>query len=282
MKTIKLTAALMLAVAFTTGCSSVPTTTSLLEQSHSDYSVAQQNADVSNYASLELKQAGDALNQADNAAQHHADADTVNRLAYIAKQKIALSQEVAKKKSAEASIPLEAQKRDQMRLEERNNEVDAAKQETLNAQTAALQAQAHSSLLAQQLADLSAKQTERGIVITLSDVLFATNQANLNPDGIRTIQKLSDILQQNLKRNVLIEGFTDSTGNTAHNQVLSERRANSVRGALRLAGITERRIVIRGYGQSYPVEPNDTAAHRQLNRRVEILLSDDTGELVSR
>jgi len=282
MKIIKLTTALVIAAAFTTGCSSVPTTTALLEQSHSDYSLAQQDANVSNYAALELKQAGDALNQADSAAQHHANADTVNRLAYIAKQKIALAQEVGKKKSAEASIPLEAQKRDQMRLDERSNEVDAAKKETLNAQNATLQAQAQASLLAQQLADLSAKKTDRGLIITLNDVLFSTDQATLNPDGIHTIQKLGDILRENPDRNVSIEGFTDSTGSVTHNQILSERRANAVRGALQLAGIADRRLLIHGYGESFPIAPNDTASHRQLNRRVEILLSDDSGELTSR
>lgn len=282
MNTIKSVAALMIATAFATGCRTMPTTTPLLEQAHSAYNVAQQDNNVSNYASLELQQASDALNQADSAADNHANVDKINQLAYIAKQKAALAQEVGKRKAAEASIPLAEKTRNQMRLDERTNEVDEARKETFVAQTATMQAQAHASLIEQQLADLSAKQTARGIIITISDVLFASDQASLNPAGIRTIQKLADVLQQNSTRNVLIEGYTDSTGTSAHNQVLSERRADSVRTALQLAGVSERRMVIHGYGESYPVQPNDTATNRQLNRRVEILLSTDSGELLPR
>jgi outer membrane protein OmpA-like peptidoglycan-associated protein len=282
MKTMKSAAALMIAAAFTTACHTVPTTTPLLEQSHNDYRTAQQDKNVSTYATLELQQASDALNLADNAAERHANADNVNQLAYIAKQKIALAQEVGKRKAAEASIPRVEKERNQMRLDERTNEVDQARKDALVAQTATLQAQARSSLLEQQLADLSAKQTARGIIITISDVLFASDQATLNPNGIRTIQKLAEVLQQNSSRNVLIEGYTDSTGTAAHNQILSERRANAVRGALQLAGVADRRMAIHGYGESYPVGPNDTATNRQLNRRVEILLSNDNGELLSR
>lgn len=279
---MKSAAALMIAAAFTTACHTVPTTTPLLEQSHNDYRTAQQDKNVSTYATLELQQASDALNLADNAAERHANADNVNQLAYIAKQKIALAQEVGKRKAAEASIPRVEKERNQMRLDERTNEVDQARKDALVAQTATLQAQARSSLLEQQLADLSAKQTARGIIITISDVLFASDQATLNPNGIRTIQKLAEVLQQNSSRNVLIEGYTDSTGTAAHNQILSERRANAVRGALQLAGVADRRMAIHGYGESYPVGPNDTATNRQLNRRVEILLSNDNGELLSR
>ena len=275
MKITKLTAALVTTAAFTMGCSSVPTKTSLLDQSHIDYRMAQQSSNVSTYATVEMQQASDALNQADAAAQKQEDAETVNRLAYIAKQKIALAQEVGKKKADEASIPIQAKKRDQMRLDERSNQVDEAKRDAVNSQNQV-------SVLQQQLRDLAAKKTDRGMIITLSDVLFATDQSNLNADGIRTLQKLATILQQNPTRNVLIEGFTDSTGSVAHNQMLSERRARAVSSVLQMAGVGERRILVRGYGESFPAEPNDTALHRQLNRRVEILLSDDNGELLSR
>lgn len=133
-----------------------------------------------------------------------------------------------------------------------------------------------------QLADLAAKKTDRGMVITLGDVLFGTDMARLTPDGMRTVQKLADILQQNPQRTVLIEGFTDSTGSTAHNQELSERRTTAVRNALQELSVSGDRIAMRGYGEAYPVASNDTAQSRQLNRRVEIVLSEAGGKIAPR
>jgi len=73
---------------------------------------------------------------------------------------------------------------------------------------------------------------------------------------------------------VLVEGFTDSTGSTAHNLELSQRRAEAVRSALAQAGIDRSRVEVRGYGEAYPVAGNESAGDRQLNRRVEIVLSE--------
>jgi outer membrane protein OmpA-like peptidoglycan-associated protein len=136
--------------------------------------------------------------------------------------------------------------------------------------------------LEKQLADLAAKKTERGMVITLGDVLFGTDVARLNPDGMRTAQTLADVLQQNPQRTVLVEGFTDSTGTGPHNQDLSERRASAVGSALQEMGVARERIAIRGYGEAYPVAANNTAQNRQLNRRVEIVLSDVSGKITQR
>jgi outer membrane protein OmpA-like peptidoglycan-associated protein len=135
-------------------------------------------------------------------------------------------------------------------------------------------AQAKADALAAQLADLQAKQTERGIVITFGDVLFNTDQAVLTEGGQRTVRKLADVLMQNPDRSVMVEGFTDSTGSAAHNLELSQRRAESVRSALMGMGVEGTRVATRGYGEAYPIAGNDTAGNRQLNRRVEIVLSD--------
>src|SRR5450756_2479229 len=86
------------------------------------------------------------------------------------------------------------------------------------------------------LKELNAKKTERGLVITLGDVLFSTNKAHLKSGGIRNVQKLADFLNQYPQRKVLVEGYTDSTGSDSLNQALSERRANAVRTALVDAG----------------------------------------------
>ena len=310
MKTYYATPVLAAVAALIVACGSVPNSTSLLTQARSDYAAAQNNPNVASYAPLELKQAGDALNQASAVANGNGSAENIDKLAYLAKQKIALAQEVGKQKAAEAAVASSSKQRDQVRLDQRTNEANAAnlsadkaKQAALVAQSDAAQAQvqtamaqvdaavsqrqaqeaqARSAQLEAQLANLAAKKTERGVVITLGDLLFGTDLARLNTDGIRTAQMLADVLQQNPQRNVLVEGFADSTGSAEHNQDLSERRANAVRGALQDLGVAPGRIAVRGYGESYPIAANDTAQNRQLNRRVEIVLSDDNGQLIAR
>ena len=99
---------------------------------------------------------------------------------------------------------------------------------------------------------------------------------------MRTVQKLATVLQNNMQRTVLVEGHTDNTGSQAHNQDLSERRANAVRSALVLMGVSRDRIETKGLGEAFPVAENNTAQNRQLNRRVEIILSDVNGKILPR
>lgn len=280
----------MLVIATLLGaCTSMPRTTSLLDQTHVEYQAAQSNADVVRHAPLELKQAGDAMALADAAAADRESAERIDQLAYLAKQKVALTQEVAKRKAAESDVASAEKTRDEMRLTQRTNEADRAHQATDKARLATdaarrdtADANARVASLEAQMAELSAKKTERGMVITLSDVLFATDQSQLNEQGQSTIRKLSEFLQQNPARNVLIEGFTDSTGSAAYNQQLSERRAGAVASSLSNQGIARTRIETRGYGQEYPVASNATTTDRQLNRRVEIVLSEDGGRIKPR
>lgn len=287
----------MLVIATLLGaCTSMPRTTSLLDQTHVEYRAAQNNADVGRHATLELKQAGEAVALADTAAANRDSAESIDKLAYLARQKVALTQEVAKRKAAESDVANAEKVRDEMRLTQRTNEADRARQAADTARLATdaarldtdaarrdtAAANARVSTLETQMADLAAKQTERGMVITLGDVLFATDESQLNEQGQSTIRKLSEFLQQHPARNVLIEGFTDSTGSAAHNQQLSERRAGAVARSLSDQGIAQKRVETRGYGQEFPVASNATTTDRQLNRRVEIVLSEDDGRIKPR
>lgn len=164
-------------------------------------------------------------------------------------------------------------------------ERQAANVALLNAQDARQQteeAQRRSRQLEAQLAAMEARKTDRGMVVTLGDVLFDTDEAQLKAGGVRNVQKLADFFKEYPQRNVMIEGFTDSTGSNDHNQRLSDRRAGSVRTALMGMGMSSERITWRGYGESHPVAGNDTAAGRQLNRRVEVIVSDDDGRITPR
>ncbi len=139
----------------------------------------------------------------------------------------------------------------------------------------AAKAKAEADQLMRELSDLKAKQTERGIVLTIGDVLFATGKADLSSDALRSVDKLSDFLQKYPNRNVLIEGHTDSVGSEEYNLTLSERRADSVKESLTSRRIPEGRIATKGYGKKYPVASNDTAAGKQQNRRVEVIILNE-------
>jgi len=106
--------------------------------------------------------------------------------------------------------------------------------------------------------------------------------ANLKPGANRALDNLAQFMRQHPERNVAIEGFTDSTGSEQYNEILSERRAYAVKDALVARGIAPNRISARGYGEAYPVATNDTAAGRQLNRRVEVAISRDSGQVSER
>ena len=286
----------LIAVAILSGCSSVPKENTSLNEAHSSYDSARNDPQVTNLAPLELKAAGDTLDQADQALSKGQGDAQVNHLAYIASQQVAIAEETAKRKTAELAVTEASAQRGQVRLEARTAEADAANQQAAIAQeTAAQQAAAlaaaganaerDQALIAQQeeqLKELNAKKTARGMVITLGDVLFSTNKAQLKSGGIRNVQKLADFLNQYPQRKVLVEGYTDSTGSDSLNQALSERRADAVRTALVDAGISSDRINTRGYGEKFPVASNKTAAGRQHNRRVEIILSDDNGNIAPR
>ncbi len=286
----------LIAVAILSGCSSVPKGNTSLEDAHSSYNSARNNPQVTNLAPLELKAAGDTLDQADQALNKGQGDAQVNHLAYMASQQVAIAEETAKRKTAELAVTEASAQRGEVRLEARTAEADAANQqaaiaqETAAQQTAALaaagaNAERDQALIAQQeqqLKELNAKKTARGMVITLGDVLFSTNKAELASGGTRNVQKLADFLKQFMQRKVMIEGYTDSTGSNDYNQMLSVRRADAVRSALIDMGISSDRINTRGYGEEFPVASNKTAAGRQQNRRVEIILSDDNGNIAPR
>ena len=220
---------------------------------------AQRSAEYSRQQSEAAQRSAQASQLQSEASQRNAEASQRQSEASLRSAEAAQRQAASEKQSAN-DAQLSAQ---------------AARQQTQDAENRARQLEA-------QLREMEAKKTPRGMVITLGDVLFDTNQAQLKSGGTRNVQKLADFFKQYPQRTVMIEGFTDSTGSSSHNQELSDNRASSVRTALLGMGISNDRIASRGYGESYPVAGNDTAAGRQLNRRVEIIVSDDGGKIAPR
>jgi len=142
-------------------------------------------------------------------------------------------------------------------------------------------AQSRASALEQELAQMRAKKTDRGMVLTLGDVLFDTGKSTLKAGAYSTIERLATVLKEDQNRKVTIEGHTDSVGSDELNQQLSEARANAVRTALVERGVSDSQISAVGKGESFPVASNDNAAGRQQNRRVELVFNDTSSRVAS-
>ena len=129
-----------------------------------------------------------------------------------------------------------------------------------------------------QVAELQARETERGWILTLAgDLLFDVGKASIKPGGQRALGSLARFMREHPERKIEIEGFTDDRGSREANQRLSERRAAAVRELLVHEGVEPERIAAHGYGPAYPVASNSDPAGRQLNRRVEILIGETVG-----
>lgn len=240
------------------GCASTPKDNATLSQARAAYAQAETDPSVVKYAPIELKAAKDAINTAEGALKERKEPAQVEHLSYIAKQKVAITQETARLKVAEEQVKSSSVDRDKVLLQARTAEADRLRNE------------------------LNAKQTDRGMTITLGDVLFDTGKAQLKSGSERSLQKLAQFMKENPKRTVSVEGFTDSVGGDDYNQQLSERRADAVRQTLVGLGVEPDRISASGYGKAFPVAGNDTAAGRQMNRRVEIVISDDNKKVTPR
>jgi len=123
---------------------------------------------------------------------------------------------------------------------------------------------------------LQTKDSARGLIVNMSDVLFDLNRATLKPGAQLRLAKVAGIIQAYPDLRLQIEGFTDSTGSADYNQKLSEKRAQTVREFLVGQGVNEANITAQGFGKENPVASNDTAAGRQMNRRVDLVVSGES------
>jgi outer membrane protein OmpA-like peptidoglycan-associated protein len=235
-----------------------------------------------------LQDARDALGAAEAAQRERKKPEEVIHLSYLARRDAEVGEAVIAEQTAHSAMAQAQAQRERVLLDAREHEADAARQQAQQAQLSAQasqqqaqQSQAQARDLQQQLQDLQAKQTDRGMMLTLGNVLFDTNGDTLKPGADELVSRLAQFLQNHPDIKVRIEGHTDSTGGDAYNQSLSERRAEAVALALEARGITVQRIQAIGRGKSAPVAGNDTAAGRQQNRRVEIIFSDTQGQFVN-
>jgi OmpA-OmpF porin, OOP family len=201
--------------------------------------------------------------------------------AQIANEKILTAQandEVADGTAQRQAVLLQARERDSQRSAQQAGDARSAADA---AQLRADASQLRADSLETQLADLKVKKTERGLVLTLGDVLFDTNRSTLKSGAYGTLDRLAMALRENAGRKVLIEGHTDNVGSDETNQELSQRRAQSVQLALAQRGVAGDQITSVGKGENFPIASNDDANGRQANRRVELIFTEDQSRIAA-
>lgn len=201
--------------------------------------------------------------------------------------------DAAQRNAADAQRSAESAQRDarasqrtaqnaQLDAQTAQRDAQMAQRDAALSQQQAGESERRAAALEAQLRELNAKKTDRGMVITIGDVLFDSGQAQLRSGGLQSMDRLAVFLKTYPQRTATIEGFTDSVGGDASNQALSQRRAQAVRAALVNQGVAGERLVAQGYGEAHPVAGNESAGGRQMNRRVEIVLSDERGVIPPR
>lgn len=264
------------------GCASVPERNSALEQARAAYHAAASDPTVAKQAGVELRTAAQALQRAENAWRDDEDQRVVEHRAYLARQRVEIARAAAQQRAAEQQIESATAERERVRLEARTREAEQQASAAQQARQEAQAARSRAQELESRLEELQAKRTDKGLVLTLGDVLFDTGSAVLKPGSARRMDQLASVLREYPEATITVEGFTDSTGSQSLNQRLSEERANAVRNALGARGIDASRITAVGYGAAAPVASNATPAGRQLNRRVEVVISTQGAPTASR
>ena len=262
------------------GCATTPKTIEELETARAV--VPQVEASPrAGVAVTNITEARKALDRANALAEKHGDladiqyeATVANRNAEIANQKILTAQ-------AKDDVDKGTAQRQAVLTEARQLEADRNAQQARTASAQAQSAEDRAKALERELADLKGKKTDRGVVVTLGDVLFDTGKATLKPGAYATIDRLATVLKEDSSRKVMIEGNTDSVGSDEYNQALSERRAQSVQAALFERGVDASQTSTVGKGESTPVASNDSPAGRQQNRRVELVFQEDRSKVAS-
>jgi len=222
-------------------------------------------------ANAARSQANLAMNEADRAK---AEAEALGVEAGNARSDANMARdqaELSKSDADMARIDAEIARKD---AERALAEANLAKSETNAALDAADQAKRKNEALILELADLQAKTTERGVQLTLGDVLFSTGRADLKAGSAAKLDQLVKALANVPERSILIEGFTDSVGTDAMNMVLSQNRANTVSNYLTSKGVPASQLTAIGKGEALPVAGNEIPAGRQLNRRVEVTIEN--------
>ncbi|MBB2495067.1 OmpA family protein [Aquipseudomonas ullengensis] len=261
---ITLGSALLLSLALLGGCASQESDEALAQAAASFQSV-KENTNVLRSAPKDVIRAGESLARADRLSSYWGSDEDVLHYAY-------LSQRYSEIATQHSELNLNHERAAKLDLERERLQLALREAKLLSVQQLGSQ-------IDEQTINLAASETDRGLVMTLGDVLFDAGRADLNSSANRTLLKLVQFLQINPRRTVRIEGYSDSRGDPKENLELSRARAQAVADMLVDLGIDAKRIAVQGYGEAHPLAENASKQGRAQNRRVEILFSDDKGRL---
>ena len=278
----------VISVALLAGCASTPEENAELKEVNRYYERVQQSYSLSEQAPLEFEIARENVEKLNEMVDDGKNKTKIDQQIYITKRKIDIAKVAAEEKIAKSKISSAESRRKDIIIAAKTNEAQKAKSAAAVLASQAIEAeselsamQARTRQLENEVQELSTKVTERGLVLSLSNILFELNEAKLKSGSERSISRVAEFLQEYPGHNILIEGFTDSSGEESYNQTLSENRAKAVKDSLVEMGISPSQINTRGYGESYPVASNETQSGRQQNRRVEIVIAKDAQTGVS-
>lgn len=258
-----------------TGCAGTPAKVDQLESARSAYTQANADPLIARHAALELDDASKSLKKAEKLWTDGKEEKLVEHYAYIADQQVTIAEYRAETLDNRHQLENMKLERKSVQLEVRAGEVEKSRELAEAARQEAIEMAAKAAELQRQMAELQATQTDRGIVLTLGDVLFDLNKATLKPGSEQKIAKVANFMIEYPDKNVVIEGHTDSTGEDGYNHTLSAQRASTVELALVLRGVEASRVVSRGLGETVPIASNDNFLGRQQNRRVEIIFENE-------
>ncbi|HEX7030093.1 MAG TPA: OmpA family protein [Gammaproteobacteria bacterium] len=245
-------------------CATSPEQPSDAERARAALNELQSDPQLANRAPLAIREAELAVAAAEDAER---GTELAAHLAFIADQKVDIARAQAETRLYVDRREALREERDQLRLEARTREAETARRQ-------AEMSREELEQLRREIEELNAKPTEQGLVLTLGDVLFETDEATIKAGANNDLENLAQFLERYPERDVRILGHTDSAGAASYNQQLSERRADAVKSYLVSEGIRASRITTAGRGETTPIASNDTAGGRQLNRRVEIIIEN--------
>ncbi len=256
-----------------------------VEGIQTQYDALASDAAIAGRADTALQEARQAVDDLRAAFEAGASETTLRSYGYVAERRFAVVRERALETRQQEALEALRQEREQILVDARTRETAEARARAARAEAGQAAAEARAQAAEQlaeeaqrqleaALAELDAERDARGLVVTLEDVVFETDSAELTSGGRDRIRRVAEAVAKLEGRKVIVEGHTDSTGEADYNQALSERRANAVRDALIASGLGGDGVTAVGLGEDRPIAPNDTEAGRQQNRRVEIIVQD--------
>lgn len=259
-----------LALALGLACAKPPPSPEI-QRAEGAYSAALEDPLVDQKDSVQLLEAGDEIQRAQE-AHEDGEPDLVTHYVYLAETRIRIARLTAETKAANRKAQELAAERPELRLEARTAEADVATERALEAEKEARAATDRADRLQRDLDEMEARQTERGHVLTLGGVSFDFNEATLKPAAARQLSLLAGFLIANPEREVLVEGYADATGSEPVNLDISRQRAEAVKRYLVANGVAADRIHLEAHGKGMPLEANTTAGGREVNRRAQVTI----------